>query len=94
MELLNHLINMIETMMHIHDLDTKESKEWRHSGSPHGILLVDYLEKGATMTAKNSVKLLNKLRQQLSSNIESCFFKTVQRQPLYTRNWQTFTLKF
>jgi hypothetical protein len=32
-----------------------------------GILLVDYLEKGAIITAKYSVALLNKLKQQLIS---------------------------
>jgi hypothetical protein len=30
-----------------------------------GIFLVDYLEKGATIMAKYSVALLNKLKQQL-----------------------------
>jgi hypothetical protein len=30
-----------------------------------GILLVDYLEKGATITAKYYVALLDKLKQQL-----------------------------
>jgi hypothetical protein len=68
-----------------------------------GILLVDYLEKGSTSMAKYYVALLDKMKQQLSPNIEasfqkeSCFFKTMlplPKWPLCTRNWQIFTLKF
>jgi hypothetical protein len=59
-------------------------------------LLIDYLEKGATITAKYYTallnQLLNKLKQQLVSNVEasfqkeSCSFKTMlllTRQPLH-----------
>jgi hypothetical protein len=68
-----------------------------------GFVLVYYLEEGATITAKYYDALLDKLEQQLVSKRqasflkESCFFKTVlllTRQPLCTRNWQMFTLKF
>jgi hypothetical protein len=75
----NHLITMDEIRIHICDPETKEqSKEWRHSGSPHpkkfktqkssskvlmsvfwdkdGILLVAYLEKGATITTKYALR--------------------------------------
>jgi hypothetical protein len=66
-------------------------------------LLVDYLEKGATIMAEYYVALLDKLKQQLLSNIEpsfrkeSCFFKTMlllTKWPLHTGNWQIFTLQF
>jgi hypothetical protein len=33
-----------------------------------GILLVEYLEKGATITAENYAALLDKVKQQLVSN--------------------------
>jgi hypothetical protein len=68
-----------------------------------GMFFVDYLEKGATITAKYYVALLNKLKEQLVSKHRGkfsegiCFFKTVlllTRCPLHTRNWQIFTLKF
>jgi hypothetical protein len=104
--LLNCLLTMDETWIHIYDPETKEqSKDWRHSGSPHPkkfktqkssskvlasvfwdkdrILLVDYLERGATIAA--------------SFRNEFCFFKTMlllTRWPLHTRNFQIFTLKF
>jgi hypothetical protein len=37
----------------------------------NGILLVDYLEKGATITAEYYVALLDKLKQQLVSKPSS-----------------------
>jgi hypothetical protein len=67
-----------------------------------GILFVDYLEKDATITAKNYVALLNKLKQQLVSKRRAklskgiCIFKKIlllTRQPLRTTNWHIFTLK-
>jgi hypothetical protein len=68
-----------------------------------GILLVDYLEKGATITVEYCVALLDKLKQQLISkrrgklSKETCFFKTMfllTRRPLRKRNWQIFNVKF
>jgi hypothetical protein len=40
----------------------------KHKSHGDGILLVDYLEKNATITAKYHVALLDKLKQQLVSN--------------------------
>jgi hypothetical protein len=55
---------MDETWNHVYDPEAKEqSKDWRHSG----ILLVDYLEKGATITEKYYVELLYKMKQELVS---------------------------
>jgi hypothetical protein len=63
-----------------------------------GILLVDFLEKGATITAKNYVAFLNEMKLQLASKKDSHSFKTMlllTRRPLYTntRNSQIFTSK-
>jgi hypothetical protein len=38
-----------------------------------GLLLVDYLEKDPTITAKYYLTLVNKLKQQLSPNAEASF---------------------
>jgi hypothetical protein len=42
-----------------------------------GILLVDYLEKGANLTAKYYVALLDKLKQQLVFKREGKLFKEI-----------------
>jgi hypothetical protein len=69
----------------------------------NGLLLVDYLENGATIMAKYCVALIDKQKQQLVSKRrgkfrkESCFFKTMlllTRRPLRTTNWQIFSLTF
>jgi hypothetical protein len=62
------------TIYIVYDPETKEqSKEWKHSGSnvqrssrqtswdKDGVLLVDYLEKGANIMAKYYIALLDKL---------------------------------
>jgi hypothetical protein len=68
-----------------------------------GILLADYLEMGATITVKYYIALLEKMRQQLSPNVEtsflkeSRFFKTIlvlTWRTLHARYLQVFTLKF
>jgi hypothetical protein len=68
-----------------------------------GILLVDYLENYATITAKYYTALLNKLKQQLPSKRRSKLLKGIlflqdsaflTRRPLHTVNWQIFTSKF
>jgi hypothetical protein len=73
------------------------------SGKTDGILLVNYLEKGATIMVKYYVALLDKLKQPLVSKHQgkhpklSCFFKTMlllPRQPLHTINWQIFAMRF
>jgi histone-lysine N-methyltransferase SETMAR len=42
-----------------------------------GILLVDYLERGATITTKYYVALLNKMKQQLVSKRQGKFSKEI-----------------
>jgi hypothetical protein len=68
-----------------------------------GILHADYLEKSATITLNYWDAFLDKRKQQLVSkrrgklSKEPCSFKTAllfTRQPLHTKNWQMFTLKF
>jgi hypothetical protein len=67
-----------------------------------GILIVDYLEKDATIISKYYFAHLDRSRNwslnvEASFQKESCFFKTMlllARQPLHTRNWQIVTLKF
>jgi hypothetical protein len=68
-----------------------------------GILLVDYLEKGATKMAKYCVALLYKTETEIglqtSSKLQkkSRFFKKILlliRQSLQTRNWQIFNPEF
>jgi hypothetical protein len=60
-----------------------------------GIMLVDYLGKGPTITAKNCVALLDKLKQQLVSKHQGKFSKGIlilqgnvflTRLTLHTRN--------
>jgi hypothetical protein len=67
------------------------------------ILLVQYLEKGATITAKYYVALLVEMKQQLVSKHGGKLskgilcFKTMlllTGRSLRTRNWQIFTLNF
>jgi hypothetical protein len=63
-----------------------------------GILLIDYLEKGATITARCYVALPDKLKQKLSPNIEESFRKkkivsSSQGGHCEPENWQIFTLK-
>jgi hypothetical protein len=78
----------------------KMNASWSVFRDKNGILLIDYLEKGATITAKYYVALLDKLKQQLVSKRReklSSFFKTMlllTRRPLRAKNWQIFILKF
>jgi hypothetical protein len=63
-----------------------------------GILLVDYLEKGATMM-HFSTNWSSNWSPNVEANFQkqSSFFKTMlllTRWPLRSRNWQIFTLKF
>jgi hypothetical protein len=61
-------------------------------------LVVDYLEKGATIVAKHFVAFLDNLKQQLVSKhrdkLLTGILLLLTRRPLRTRNWQIFTLKF
>jgi hypothetical protein len=68
-----------------------------------GIWLVDYMEKGATITAKYYIALLDKLKQQLVSKCRGKLLKGIlflqdnaapHKAAITHRNWQIFTLKF
>jgi hypothetical protein len=68
-----------------------------------GILPVDYQERGATITAKYYVALLDEMKQQLVSKRRGKLLKGIlflqdnaapHKAPLPTRNWHNFTLKF
>jgi hypothetical protein len=64
------------------------------------ILLVDYLKRGATITVKYYVGLLDEMKQQLVSKHRGKLSKGIlflqdnaapHKAAIHTRNWQIFT---
>ena len=89
-DFLNRVITMDETWLNFYDPETKQqSMEWRHSGSPKSagkvfasvfwdlpkVIMVDYLEKGKSITGEYYSSLLQRYAKKLWKQGANIFLK-------------------